>query len=184
MMSKSIHLNWWQVISQHYKEENVQDLTLLDIQNRTILVPIAVRNTVTKSNLQFIIQGVRAGTQGWDMEIGAGAEVIEEYCLWDCSPLLAQSAFLKQYPGPPCHPQRAGTSYIQKMHYRLAYRHVWWVHYVSVTLTVFFFLIFLCESVLPACKCVYHIGAVPTEARRSPKLELQRVVSYHVGAGH
>lgn len=51
MMSKSIHLNWWQVISQHYKEENVQDLTLLDIQNRTILVPIAVRNTVTKSNL-------------------------------------------------------------------------------------------------------------------------------------
>lgn len=48
----------------------------------------------------------------------------------------------------------------------------------------FFFLIFLCESVLPACKCVYHIGAVPTEARRSPKLELQRVVSYHVGAGH
>lgn len=82
------------------------------------MVPIAVIKDCGQR--QLVVR--HPGSQGRNMETGAGAEVMEGCFLLDGSPSLAQSA--------PRTTTKAGTAYVS------VHRPIRWVHYVSVTLTV------------------------------------------------
>lgn len=84
------------------------------------MVPIAVIKDCGQR--QLVVR--HPGSQGRNMEKGAGAEVMEGCRLLDGSPWLAQSA--------PRTTTKPGTACVS------VHRPIRWVHYVSVTL--FFFL--------------------------------------------